>query len=56
MTPLTTLYDEYKDRSNLSEQKNPFEHIVPPSRGVGTINKILNQNKIAQVCAWRFSD
>ena len=38
MIPLTTLYDEYIDRSKLSEQKNPFEYIVPPpSRGVGTI-------------------
>ena len=29
MIPLTTLYDEYIDRSKLSEQKNPFEYIVP---------------------------
>ena len=37
MIPLTTLFDEYNDRSNLSEQKKPFEYIVPPpSRGVGT--------------------
>ena len=36
MLPLTTLYDEYVDRPNLSEQKNPFEYIIPPpSRGVG---------------------
>ena len=31
MIPLTTLYDEYIDRPKLSEQKNPFEYIVPPS-------------------------
>ena len=27
---LTTLYDEYIDRPNLTEQKNPFEDLVPP--------------------------
>ena len=38
MIPLTTLYDEYIDGSKLSEQKKPFEYIVPPpSRGVGTM-------------------
>ena len=32
--PLTTLYDEYIDRSKLSEQKNQFDYLVPPpSRG-----------------------
>ena len=30
MIPLTTLYDEYIDRSKFTEQKNPFECIVPP--------------------------
>ena len=30
MVSFTTLYDEYIDRSKLSEQKNPFEYIVPP--------------------------
>ena len=39
MIPLTTLYDEYIDRSKLTEQKNLFEYIVPPpSRGVRTSN------------------
>ena len=34
MIPLTTLYDEYIDRSKLTEQKNPFEYIViPPQEG-----------------------
>ena len=34
MIPLTTLYFEYIDRSKLTEQKNPFECILPPpSRG-----------------------
>ena len=30
MIPVSTLYDEYIDRPELSEQKNPFEYIVPP--------------------------
>ena len=35
MIPVSTLYDEYIDRPKLTEQKNPFEYIVPPpSRGV----------------------
>ena len=39
MIQLTTLYDEYLDRSKLSEQKNPFEYIVTPrSTGVRTLN------------------
>ena len=39
MIPLTFLYDEYIYRPKLSEQKNPFEYIVPPpASGVGTIN------------------
>ena len=37
MIPLTFLYDEYIDRPKLSEQKNPFEYIVSPPSGVGTI-------------------
>ena len=38
MIPVSTLYDEYIDRRKLTEQKNPFEYIVPPhSRVVGTI-------------------
>ena len=31
MKPLTTLYDDYIDRPKLTEQKNPFECIVPHS-------------------------
>ena len=39
MLPLTILYDEYIDRSKLTEQKKPVEYVVPPpSRGVGTKN------------------
>ena len=39
MIPLTTLYDEYIDRSKLTEQKNPCKYIVPdPLRG-GRNNK-----------------
>ena len=30
MMPLTFLYDEYIGRPKLTEQKNPFEYIVPP--------------------------
>ena len=46
MIPVSTLYDEYIDRRKLTEQKNPFEYIVPPpSRGVGTIKTFLNDNK-----------
>ena len=38
MMPLTFLYDEYIDRPKLTEQKNPFEYIVPaPTSGVGTM-------------------
>ena len=36
MIPLTFLYDEYIDQPKLSEQKNPFEYIVPPSSQVGS--------------------
>ena len=33
MIPVSTLYDEYS-RRKFTEQKNPFEYIVPPpSRG-----------------------
>ena len=45
MLPVSTLYDEYIDRPNLTEQKNPFEYIVPPPpppTGVGTINIDIN--------------
>ena len=30
MIPLTFLYDDYIYRPKLTEQKNPFEYIVPP--------------------------
>ena len=34
MIPVSTLYDEYIERRKFTEQKNPFEYIVPPpSRG-----------------------
>ena len=37
MISLIFLYDEYIDRPKLTEQKNPFEYIVPsPTSGVGT--------------------
>ena len=35
MIPLNYLYDEYIDLPKLSEQKNPFDFIVPrPTSGV----------------------
>ena len=38
MIPLTFLYNEYIDRPKLSEQKKPFEYIVPPrTSGLVTI-------------------
>ena len=40
MIPLTILYDEYIDRPKLSEQKNPYEYIVPPSQ-VGRNNESI---------------
>ena len=46
MIPLTFLCDEYIDRPKLTEQKNPFEYIVPPppTSGVGTKNKMTVLN------------
>ena len=42
MILLIFLYDEYIDRPKLSEQKNPFEYIVPPpTSGVGAKSMIL---------------
>ena len=41
MLPLTTLYDKYIDQRKLSEQKNPFEYIVPPSINVVGNNKYI---------------
>ena len=43
MITLTILYDKYIDRQKLTEQKNPFEYIVPsPTSGVGTINLFMS--------------
>ena len=37
MIPRTFLYDEYIGRPKFTEQKKPFEYIVPPpTSGVGT--------------------
>ena len=47
MIPVSTLYDEYIDRPKLSEQKNPFQYVVPPTSGVGT--KILKEDFIPAV-------
>ena len=36
--PLTTLYDDYINRSNMTDQKNSFEGIAPPQlKCVGTL-------------------
>ena len=44
LIPLTILYDDYIYRPKLSEQKNPFVHIVPPAaRRVGK-NKYLKRD------------
>ena len=51
MIPLTFLYDEYIDWPKLTEQKNPFEYIVPPpTSGVGTIRaNILYFNGLHEI-------
>ena len=51
MIPLTTLYDDYIDRPKLTEQKNPFEYIVPPPLkwvGTKTVDVAL-KNEIPQM-------
>ena len=41
MILLTTLCDDYIDRPKLSEQKNPFDYIVPlPLKWVGTTTTV----------------
>ena len=53
MISVSTLYDEYIDRPKLSEQKNPFEYIVPPpSRGVGTITVLLGILISSNICGF----
>ena len=47
MVPLTTLYDDYIDRPNLTEQKKPFEYIVPPPiKWVGTTKFAISSQKL----------
>ena len=59
MISLTILYDEYIDRSNITELKNQFEYIVlPPLRGVGTIKLdqteyYLFSGNIARTYLWK---
>ena len=49
MIPLTNLYEEYIDRPKCSEQKNPFEYIVPPpTSGVGTKKLQKMESKLMQ--------
>ena len=40
MIPLTTFCDDYIDRPNLTQQKNPFEYIIPPPTIVSQNNRI----------------
>ena len=47
MVPLPALYDEHIDGSKLTEQKKPFEYIVPTHTKVGR-NKYLNLAKSIQ--------
>ena len=43
MITLTTLYDEYIDRSRMTVKRNPFEYIVPPpSRGSEQVLRMEN--------------
>ena len=55
MIPLSPLYDEYIDRSKLSEQKNPFEYILPsPSKGVETMKTwVLAFKKTTNIYAYK---
>ena len=47
MIVFTFLYDEYIDQPKMSEQKNPFEYIVPsPTSGVGTISDNISQRGV----------
>ena len=47
MIPVSTLYDEYIDLPKLTEQKNPFEYIVPPppplKRGRNNNSQVSNK-------------
>ena len=45
MIPLIALYDEYIEWPKLTEQKIPFEYIVPPSTTVGRNKKLVNEHK-----------
>ena len=53
MIPLTSLYDEYIDRSKLSEQKNPFEFLTNQE---GSEQQFVHNFRIsglyAQSCIW----
>ena len=50
MIQLTFLYDEYIDRPKLTEQKNPFEYIVPQVGGGTKIN--LRKPKELKYIIW----
>ena len=50
MIPLTFLYDEYIDRPKLTEEKNPFEYIVPPpTSGSEQLAKLALKNSMRLV-------
>ena len=46
MIPVSTLYDEYIDRPKLTEQKNPFEYIVPSPLKRGRNNQKSIDSKL----------
>ena len=33
--PHITIYDEYIERQKLTQQKNPFEYLIPPTLNCG---------------------
>ena len=57
MIPLTFLCDEYIDRPNLTEQKNPFEYIVPlpppPQMGSEQLAKVTAFVTLMKIYKWK---
>ena len=50
MIPLTFLYVEYIDRPNLTEQKTPFEYIVPLQMGSEQLSRHLMFSVHITIC------
>ena len=53
MIPFTFLCDEYVDRPKLTEQKNPFEYIVPPPDKWGRNNDEIGSKSTSNKILWR---